>query len=164
MDIIYPIFLKTGKWNIYKPTLRKCGNNISQSYTQEISIGNVILYKWLVSMDFLIKSNCPPNNILKIFPKEKKSAALGIKWDTLRIVPSETWYSELSEITGGICLNFQNSAKISDVVIGTTYARGASYSDTASKAYGETCSYVADSGDSELIGAFKQISTLIDKK
>lgn len=93
----------------------------------------------------------------------KKSAKLGIKWDTLRILPQETWYEELSKITGGICLNFKNSERISEIVVGTTYARASSYSDVSRAAFSSSMSKTMASGDSELIGAYKQINTLLEE-
>ena len=54
----------------------------------------------------------------------KKAASLGIKFDTLRILPSEKWYQELSQITGGVSLNFSSSSKTSQVVEATVLARG----------------------------------------
>lgn len=91
----------------------------------------------------------------------KKSANLGIQWDTLKIIPSYTWYNELSQITGGLSLDFRNSNKISDIMVGTTYARAASYSEGATMSFMSTMDAVEASGDSELIGAYKKIKTLI---
>lgn len=53
-----------------------------------------------------------------------KAKYLNIKFDTLRIKPNIRWYQELSDITGGVCLNFANSQKTADLVYATTLARG----------------------------------------
>ena len=54
----------------------------------------------------------------------KKAAEKGIIFDTLQIVPSNTWYKELSQITGGVCLPFKNSSKTADLMEATSLARG----------------------------------------
>jgi hypothetical protein len=53
----------------------------------------------------------------------KKSAAMNIKWDTLSIPPSHDWYSELSEITGGLHLPFSQSDETHQLVKMSTVAR-----------------------------------------
>lgn len=87
----------------------------------------------------------------------KNAKKLGIQYDTLRIHNSITWYKELSDITGGACMEFANQAKVSTVIEGTVYAR------SSSTAYATTLSSVTASGDGELIGAFKSINTLLDE-
>jgi hypothetical protein len=79
----------------------------------------------------------------------------GIQYDTLMIT-SVNWYEELSKITGGVALPFKNAAKISQVIEGTVYAR------SSKKAYQETYAVAMSSGDTELIGAFKTISSTLD--
>lgn len=91
----------------------------------------------------------------------QKSAKKGIKWDTLKIRPSEIWYNELSKITGGISLDFANSNKITEIFVGTTTARASSYSGKAASYFTSTMTKVMESGDEELIGAYKQINTLL---
>lgn len=54
----------------------------------------------------------------------QKAAEKGIIFDTLQIIPSNTWYKELSQITGGVCLPFKNSAKTADLMEATSLARG----------------------------------------
>lgn len=80
----------------------------------------------------------------------------GIQYDTLMIQPGITWYQELSKMTGGVSMNFQNAAKISTIIEGTVYAR------SSESAYRGMSTTVSMSGDAELIGAFKSISTLVD--
>ena len=101
------------------------------------------------------------NNQIDWKVEANNAKKLGIKWDTLKIIPSLTWYNELSKITGGLCLDFKNSGKISEIASGLATARGSSYSATSSMAYTSMSKSVMDSGDSELIGAFKQINTLL---
>lgn len=82
-----------------------------------------------------------------------EAAKMGIQYDTLRIL-SRGWYKELSAITGGVCMDFKNANKISKVVEGTVYARASSAS------FNKLNKSIVDSGDSELIVAFKSMSTL----
>lgn len=84
-----------------------------------------------------------------------KAAALGIQFDTLKIIPRTVWYEELSKITGGISLDFKSASKTSNIVEGLAYAR------SSKKAYAKSYSTVMESGDSELIGAYKTMSTLL---
>lgn len=79
----------------------------------------------------------------------------GIQYDTLMIT-SENWYEELSKITGGVAMKFKNAEKISNIIEGTIYAR------SSKTAYMAKSVAVSLSGDAELIGAFKTISSLVD--
>lgn len=85
-----------------------------------------------------------------------KAASLGIQFDTLRIHESQGWYAELSKTTGGVCMEFKNANKISQIIEGTTYVRG------SKKEFKSKLASVMKSGDAELIGAYKTISTLLD--
>src|ERR1035437_2111102 len=89
--------------------------------------------------------------------KEAEEAkSLGIQYDTLLIDPAIQWYGELSKITGGVSMIFQNAAKVDSIIEGAIYAR------SSPKAfYAASCSAMS-SGDSELIGAYKSLSTLSD--
>jgi len=78
----------------------------------------------------------------------------GIKVDTLSI-QGYPWYKELSAITDGAHMIFQSSHKMSTVMEGYAYARSGSH-----VAFAETYSTVMDSGDAELIGVYKTLSTL----
>lgn len=80
----------------------------------------------------------------------------GIQYDTLKIQPGINWYTELSTLTGGVSMDFKNAAKISNVIEGTVYAR------SSRSAYLSKSMAVSASGDAELIGAFKTISSLVD--
>jgi len=77
-----------------------------------------------------------------------------IKVDTLSI-HGYPWYEELSEMTDGINMKFQSSHKTSKMMEGYTYARSGS-----TVMFAETFSTVMDSGDAELIGVYKTLSTL----
>jgi len=95
----------------------------------------------------------------------KKSADLGITWDTLAVIPSftKTFYRPLSEMTGGVCMPFQSSHKTHDLVGATLSARGASAgSSGAETAYFSRSAVATKSGDKELIGTFKSLSSLLD--
>ena len=85
----------------------------------------------------------------------KKAAEKGIQIDTLRIHDYITFYEEVSRITNGVCLNFSNSEKTSNIVEGLAYAR------SSTTAYYSTMDTVTASGDEELIGAYKQMGTLL---
>lgn len=55
----------------------------------------------------------------------KKSAALGIKWDTLSINPYYSdWYKELSLITKGVHAPFKTDSKTNDLIRAAAYSRG----------------------------------------
>lgn len=84
----------------------------------------------------------------------KTAAALGIKYDTLSI-KGRGWYMDLSKITGGTHMLFRTADKTNEVFRGYTTARSG---DTAKfeAYYAETMS----SGDEELIGVYKTLSTL----
>lgn len=89
--------------------------------------------------------------------KEAQNAKkLGIQYDTLLIHKEIDWYKELSQITGGASMVFANANKISTIIEGTVYARSSSTS------YAKTMMSVNSSGDSELIGAFKSLNTILD--
>lgn len=55
----------------------------------------------------------------------KKSAALGIKWDTLSInADFSDWYKELSLITKGVHAPFKTDSKTNDLIRAAAYSRG----------------------------------------
>lgn len=85
----------------------------------------------------------------------QKAAKLGIQFDTLKIHNHIKWYEELSNITGGVSLDFKSASKTSNIVEGLAYAR------SSKVAYAETYDTIMESGDSELIGAYKTMSTLL---
>ena len=53
----------------------------------------------------------------------KKSAALGIKWDTMKIRQGK-WMEDLSSLTNGISVPFSKSENTSHLVEAASYARG----------------------------------------
>lgn len=78
-----------------------------------------------------------------------------VKIDTLSIHGNK-FYKDVSEITGGINIPFKNSKNVSQVVTGLSYARSGS-ADSFNTAYVSAVT----SGDEELIGAYKSMSTLL---
>ncbi len=91
-----------------------------------------------------------------------KAAKKGITFDTLAIL-GETflWYKELSRITGGVWMPFQSSSKMHEVFTASAYVRG---SDTSRVKFRASMDSATSSGDSELIGTYKSLSTLLDTK
>lgn len=98
------------------------------------------------------------NNQIDWKEEARKSAKLGIQWDTLTCIPNhvETFYKPLSEITNGVSIPFKTSGKTQDAVFAATSVRGSKMSKRSFEA-----SYLAsmDSGDEELIGTYKSLST-----
>ncbi len=90
----------------------------------------------------------------------QKAAEKGIAFDTLAIL-GETfpWYKELSSITKGVWMPFQSSSKMHNVFAASAYARGGEKSRTTFMSMSATATM---SGDSELIGTYKSLSTLMD--
>lgn len=64
------------------------------------------------------------NNQINWRTEASNAAALGIKFDTLRINERTPWFAELSKITNGISLPFKNDAKTDQVIYAATLARG----------------------------------------
>jgi hypothetical protein len=90
----------------------------------------------------------------------KKAAEKGIAFDTLSIHGEKyPWYKELAKITGGVYLPFQSSSKMSEVVTASAYARGSKMSKATFTA---SYSTAKASGDTELVGVYKSLSTLLD--
>lgn len=88
--------------------------------------------------------------------KEAANAkVLGIQYDTL-MINNDRWYEELSDITGGVSMKFKNVEKISNIVEGAIYAR------SSTSAFKASYTSAVASGDSELIGAYKSMSTLLE--
>lgn len=81
---------------------------------------------------------------------------MGIQYDTLMIDPSVKFYQEISEVTGGVALPFKNAAKLNDVIEGTVFARSSHTS------YAKSYASAMTSGDSELIGAFKTMTSSLN--
>ena len=89
--------------------------------------------------------------------KECKNAAkLGIQIDTLSIDHyTAKFYKEISSITNGVSLPFKSASKISNVIEGLAYAR------TSKKHFKMSFAAATASGDEELIGAYKSMSSLL---
>jgi len=84
----------------------------------------------------------------------KTAAKMGIQYDTLRI-HSTPWYKQLSEMTGGVCIDFTNASKVSNIVEASTYVR------SSKSAFAAKSAAAFASGDEELIGAYKSMETLL---
>lgn len=94
------------------------------------------------------------NNQIDWRQEAEKAKLAGIKFDTLSILGYK-WYQELSEITGGIHMLFQSSHKTSDLITGYSYARSGS-----TESFAMVSKTVMASGDEELIGVYKTLSTI----
>lgn len=77
--------------------------------------------------------------------------ASGIVFDTLRIRKYNNFYSELSKMTNGVCLNFSNSQKTADLLEATSLARGGS---NTTKAFVEKSNSSEVVNDSELTAVY----------
>lgn len=82
----------------------------------------------------------------------KKSAELGIKWDTLSIT-NLIWYEELSKITNGVHSMFKSSSKTNDLIRAAVYSRGGDYTK---EIFAEL--HAAASSDVELNSVFTEYS------
>lgn len=89
----------------------------------------------------------------------RKAADKNITFDTLAIHGGRfPWYEELSKITNGVYLPFKSSNKMAEVVKMSAYARGSAKSKSK---FTETMTMAFASGDAELIGTYKSLSTLL---
>ena len=85
----------------------------------------------------------------------RKSAELGIKWDTMKIHPHLKWMEDLSAITNGINVPFKSSNKTSSMIEAASYARGGSATMDMFR-----CSSLAaaEAGDTELTAVYQAYS------
>jgi hypothetical protein len=74
--------------------------------------------------------------------------------DTLNI-SGLGFYKTLSDTTNGVHIPFRNAGKLDQIIRGTTYAR------TSHTSFTSSMDKAVASGDSELIGAYKTMSTLL---
>lgn len=99
------------------------------------------------------------NNQIDWKEEARKAADKGIAFDTLAVLGDQfPWYKELSKITGGVWMPFQSSHKMSEVVKASAYARGSKMSKMS---FSASMSAAEASGDEELIGTYKSLSTLL---
>jgi len=84
----------------------------------------------------------------------KKAAKAGIQFDTLSII-GDSFYNQLAEITGGVCMPFSNASKTSQIVEASSAVRYSKEKFTTMYAMAVT------DGDEELIGAYKSLSSLL---
>lgn len=85
----------------------------------------------------------------------KKSAELGIKWDTMKIHDHLRWMEELSEMTNGINVPFKSSNKTSSLIEAASYARGGS---ATLDMFTTSCYMAKASGDAELTAVYAAYS------
>lgn len=105
-------------------------------------------------------SNYVVNSQIDWKEEARKSAELGIKWDTMKIHFNLKWMEELSAMTNGIAVPFKSSNKTSSMIEAASYARGGS----ATLDMFKCCSYAAaEAGDTELTAIYASYSKeLID--
>lgn len=84
----------------------------------------------------------------------EKYVKKGVSIDTLAIYDN-SFYKTLSERTNGVNIPFSNANKMQEIIKGTTYAR------TSKVSFKASMDSAIESGDSELIGAYKTMSTLL---
>ena len=87
----------------------------------------------------------------------QKAAEKGIIFDTLQIIPSNTWYKDLSQITGGVCLPFKNSAKTADLMEATSLARGGEATKSAFNAKSLSKEVTMDGDMNAVYGMYKTV-------
>lgn len=87
----------------------------------------------------------------------QKAAEKGIIFDTLQIIPSNTWYKELSQITGGVCLPFKNSSKTADLMEATSLARGGEATRSAFAAKSVSKEVTMDGDMNAVYGMYKTV-------
>ena len=85
----------------------------------------------------------------------KKTAELGIKWDTMKIHPDLKWMEELSAMTNGINVPFKSSNKTSAMIEAASYARGGS---ATLDMFTTSCCMAKASGDAELTAVYAAYS------
>lgn len=88
----------------------------------------------------------------------EKAAAAGIVFDTLKIKPYQIWYEKLSEITGGLSLNFKSANKTAHLVKASALARGGEA--TKAKFEKEFAGATA-SGDKEMTAVYGMYKSIV---
>lgn len=81
------------------------------------------------------------------------AAKLGIQYDTLKIQPHCNWYEKLSAITNGVSINFKSAKKVGEIIEAANYVR------SNKVLYSSMLASATASGDTELIGAYKSLSS-----
>ena len=87
----------------------------------------------------------------------QKAAEKGIIFDTLQIIPRYDWYKELSQITGGVCLPFKNSAKTADLIEATSLGRGGKATRSAFMAKSVSKEVTMDGDMNAVYGMYKTV-------
>lgn len=88
----------------------------------------------------------------------KKAKNAGIKIDTLRIHKHRGFYKEISDITGGACVDFQSSEKSDKIMKMSGMAAGATYDLRSRGEFNTMYSSAVADGDDELVGAMKEMA------
>ena len=100
-------------------------------------------------------SNYVVNSQIDWKEEAKKTAELGIKWDTMKIHPHLKWMEELSAMTNGINVPFKSSNKTSAMIEAASYARGGS---ATLDMFTTSCCMAKASGDAELTAVYAAYS------
>lgn len=117
----------------------------------------------------LFIADCDPHSVNYVWFNKKrgidwrqeagKASKLGISFDTLSIHGTQyPWYQELSKITGGVYMPFSSQEKMTEVFTASLYVRG---SEMSKASFTSSYSKAEASGDTELIGTYKSLSTLL---
>jgi len=98
------------------------------------------------------------NNRIDWREEAKKASEIGLQIDTLSCgnIAVARFYKPLSEITNGVNIPFQSSSKTQDAVYAATSVRG---SKLSKRAFEASYTVALDSGDKELIGTYKSLSS-----
>lgn len=98
-------------------------------------------------------------NILDWEEEAQRAGSFGIAFDTLSIHGDMySWYEKLSKITGGVYMPFKSAKNTNQVMKAAAFVRGSKSSKTEFRAMYHTAEV---SGDEELIGTYKSLSTLL---
>lgn len=96
------------------------------------------------------------NNQINWVREAQRAAEKGIQFDTLRIIHGTKWYAQLSQMTGGACMDFNKAEQMGDIVTASTYARG------SKESFMTMYSSTVEAGDEALAGAMKVMSKTIN--
>lgn len=98
------------------------------------------------------------NNQIDWREEAKKASKIGLQIDTLScgFGAVAKFYKPLSEMTNGVNIPFQSSGKTQEAVYAVTSVRG---SKLSKRAFETSYTAALDSGDKELIGTYKSLSS-----
>lgn len=97
-------------------------------------------------------------NIIDWREEAEIAAKLGIQVDTLKVHNGGScdWFAELSRLTNGICMDFNNPQKINQVMYASTYVR------TDEVKFRAAYAAAVESKDEEMIGVYKSLSKKLE--